>query len=391
MFWRPEVALLREAPFRKPGGRGFSVHASKSGHQIGPSQTYASLLLAWNGKPRDQLCATQGDALMPLHFVKVLVASVAVAVFSCHVSYAMWARTSDGPLGAQLADSGLENIRANESNGSSAGTEQASKSNNFENSISAESVERSNCALARAAAIHGIPLGFFTRLIRQESNFDTKAISRAGAQGIAQFMPATAHWRGLSNPFEPTQALLESARWLHELHEEFGNLGLAAAAYNAGPRRVKDWMAGRGQLPNETRAYVRIITGRTADDWRTTPSETGSLGAASGCGEVAKASLRSVERRSEHRSDEKTLAGIWAIQLISDASESRALSEYAGLQKRYRSVLGDRAPVIIKRPIGGRAPSSWYFIRVAESSHQKANQLCSRLKSVGGACLVSRN
>jgi hypothetical protein len=330
---------------------------------------------------------------MPLHFVKVLVASVAVAVFSCHVSYAMWARTLEGPPGAQLADSALENIRANESNGSAAGTEQTSKSISSEKSVNAESVERSSCApLARAAAIHGIPLAFFTRLIRQESNFDTKAISRAGAQGIAQFMPATAHWRGLLNPFEPTQALLESARWLHELHEEFGNLGLAAAAYNAGPRRVKDWMAGRGKLPNETRAYVRIITGRTADDWRTTPSETGSLAAASGCGEVAKASLRSVEHRSiEHRSDEKAPLGIWAIQLISDASETRALSEYAGLQKRYHSVLGDRAPVIIKRPIGGRAPSSWYFIRVAESSHQKANQLCSRLKSVGGACLVSRN
>ena len=332
---------------------------------------------------------------MPLQLVKlcmvasVMVASVAVAVFSCRVSYAMWARTSEDPPGAQLSDPGLENIRANESNGSSAVTEQASKSINSQNSI----VERSNCApLARTAAIHGIPLAFFTRLIRQESNFDTKAISRAGAQGIAQFMPATAHWRGLSNPFEPTQALLESARWLHELHEEFGNLGLAAAAYNAGPRRVKDWMAGRGKLPNETRAYVRIITGRTADDWRTTPSETGSLGAGSGCGEVAKASLRSVEHRSvEHRSVEKTPSSLWAIQLISDASESRALSEYAGLQRRYHSVLGDRAPVIIKRPLGGRAPSSWYLIRVAESSHQKADQLCSRLKSVGGACLVSRN
>jgi hypothetical protein len=84
-------------------------------------------------------------------------------------------------------------------------------------------------------------------------------------------------------------------------------------------------------------------------------------------------------------------SGIWAIQLIGDSSESRALLEYAGLQKRYHSVLGDRPPVIIKRPIGGRAPSNWYFIRVAESSHEKANQLCSRLKSVGGACLVSRN
>jgi hypothetical protein len=66
--------------------------------------------------------------------------------------------------------------------------------------------------LNSAAATHGLPLEFFTRLIRQESNFDPKSVSRAGAQGIAQFMPGTARWRGLSDPFEPTEALYESAR-----------------------------------------------------------------------------------------------------------------------------------------------------------------------------------
>jgi hypothetical protein len=121
--------------------------------------------------------------------------------------------------------------------------------------------------LNSAASTHGLPLEFFTRLIRQESNFDPNSVSRAGAQGIAQFMPGTARWRGLSNPFEPTEALYESARWLSELRNQFGNLGLAAAAYNAGPRRVRDWISGRGQLPRETRAYVRIITGRVAEEW----------------------------------------------------------------------------------------------------------------------------
>src|SRR6266849_5464895 len=116
--------------------------------------------------------------------------------------------------------------------------------------------------LNSAAATHGLPLEFFTRLIRQESNFDPNSVSRTGAQGIAQFLPGTARWRGLSDPFEPTEALYESARWLGELRDQFGNLGLAAAAYNAGPRRIRDWIAGRGQLPRETRAYVRIITGR---------------------------------------------------------------------------------------------------------------------------------
>lgn len=122
-------------------------------------------------------------------------------------------------------------------------------------------------SLQRAAATYGIPVDFFSRLIRQESNFDPNSVSRAGALGIAQFMPATARWRGLSDPFAPIEALNESARWLRELSDQFGNLGLAAAAYNAGPRRVRDWISGHGQLPNETRAYVRKITGRSADEW----------------------------------------------------------------------------------------------------------------------------
>ncbi len=69
-----------------------------------------------------------------------------------------------------------------------------------------------NClALAKAAAAHDLPLDFFVRLIRQESNFDPNSLSHAGAQGIAQFMPGTARWRGLADPFEPLQSNL--ATW----------------------------------------------------------------------------------------------------------------------------------------------------------------------------------
>ena len=131
-----------------------------------------------------------------------------------------------------------------------------------------------NCQLLEnAAAVHDLSLDFFVRLIRQESNFDPYSVSHKGAQGIAQFMPGTARWRGLADPFEPVQALHESARWLRELREQFGNLGLAAAAYNAGPRRVQDWLAGRGGLPEETRVYVRIITGRSVEEWSRGPVE----------------------------------------------------------------------------------------------------------------------
>jgi soluble lytic murein transglycosylase-like protein len=81
-------------------------------------------------------------------------------------------------------------------------------------------------------------------------------VSRAGAQGVAQFMPATARWRGLADPFDPVEAIAKSAKLLRDLRRDFGNLGLAAAAYNAGPARVRDWLAGRRGLPRETRPCV---------------------------------------------------------------------------------------------------------------------------------------
>jgi hypothetical protein len=81
-------------------------------------------------------------------------------------------------------------------------------------------------------------------------------------------MPVTAAERLLRNPFDPAQALAKSAEFLRELRTQFGNLGLAAAAYNAGPGRVRDWLAGKRTLLSETQAYVRIVTGRRAEGWR---------------------------------------------------------------------------------------------------------------------------
>jgi hypothetical protein len=121
--------------------------------------------------------------------------------------------------------------------------------------------------LAEAARSNDLPADFFIRLLYQESSFRPGAISSAGAQGIAQFMPETAADRGLDNPFDPLQAIPESARLLRDLSRRFGNLGLAAAAYNAGPKRVEDWLTKKGKLPQETQHYVKTITGWPADTW----------------------------------------------------------------------------------------------------------------------------
>src|SRR5260221_9675113 len=135
------------------------------------------------------------------------------------------------------------------------------------------STSASICLLVESAAqAHGLPFEFFARLIWQESRFKPNAVgpmTRSGqrAQGIAQFMPGTASERGLFDPFDPVSALPKSAEFLEELHANFGNLGLAAAAYNAGPRRVRDWLEGRGGLPAETWNFVIKITGRSAEEW----------------------------------------------------------------------------------------------------------------------------
>jgi hypothetical protein len=130
-----------------------------------------------------------------------------------------------------------------------------------------------------AATAHTLPVGYFLRLIRQESGFNPNSISAAGAQGIAQFMPATAFDRGLRDPFDPAEALPKSAELLNELRDQFGNLGLAAAAYNAGPERVHRWLAGKSQLPQETIDYVRVITGHDAVDWARSNDLAINLGA----------------------------------------------------------------------------------------------------------------
>jgi len=100
-------------------------------------------------------------------------------------------------------------------------------------------------------------------------------ITRGGrrALGIAQFMPGTAAERGLSEPLNPSEALPKSGEFLAALRDQFGNIGLAAAAYNAGPQRVRDFISGLQSLPEETRNYVRAITNRSVEDWATPAKE----------------------------------------------------------------------------------------------------------------------
>src|SRR4029078_11847073 len=117
-----------------------------------------------------------------------------------------------------------------------------------------------------------LPTEFFVRLIWQESRFRAGAIgprTRSGKQplGAAQSMPVRAAERNLLDPFNAIEALPKAAEFLKDLRSQFGNLGLAAAAYNAGPGRVRAWMGGTSAMRSHTRAYVLAVTGNSVEEW----------------------------------------------------------------------------------------------------------------------------
>lgn len=114
---------------------------------------------------------------------------------------------------------------------------------------------------ADAEERYGLPRGVLTAVARAESGFDANAVSRAGAQGLMQLMPATARGLGV-DPFDPPQAIDGAARLLASNLEAFGSLELALAAYNAGGGAVSRY----GGVPPfaETRNYVRRVTDELA-------------------------------------------------------------------------------------------------------------------------------
>ena len=244
--------------------------------------------------------------------------------------------------------------------------------------------------LVQAATDNELPIEFFTRLIWQESRFNPGAVSPKGAAGIAQFMPRTATERGLADPFEPLQALRESASYLRELRTTFrGNLGLAAAAYNAGPGRVEAWLAGHRSLPSETRAYVRIVTGHTADAWASQQQrQVSDIPRGVDCAELAK--LIPTGSRPRPALPPSAAWGPWGVQLAGNWSEGQVLATYEQIRRKYDNVLRDHLPLVLRARAGSRGASR-FIVRVSEKSRTNADALCAKLRAAGGACIVLRN
>lgn len=111
--------------------------------------------------------------------------------------------------------------------------------------------------VAAAACEAGVPVRLFDALVAHESRYQPFARSPAGAMGMAQLMPGTASYLGVSDPWNPVENLRGGARYLREQLDRYGSWHLALAAYNAGPGNVEK----HGGIPPfaETRSYVRTI------------------------------------------------------------------------------------------------------------------------------------
>jgi soluble lytic murein transglycosylase-like protein len=127
----------------------------------------------------------------------------------------------------------------------------------------ADAIEKWQSHINEASKRSGIPASWIRAVIAAESNGDPKAVSREGAMGLMQLMPAT--WDELravhrldSDPFDPRQNILAGTAYLKAMYDRFGYPGLFAA-YNAGPARYEEHLRTGKPLPAETRAYLEKL------------------------------------------------------------------------------------------------------------------------------------
>jgi hypothetical protein len=155
---------------------------------------------------------------------------------------------------------------------------------------------------------------------------------------------------------------------------------------------VRQWLAGDGPVPAQTRHYVAVITGRPIDDWKDAndgarevkPTDCGTLMAM--LERTPNAFVAALEQRVQQGATH-----IWGVQLAASFSRDKALTLYARAIKRFDAAFGDRDPMILRRLLRSRGTRPMYQVRIGADTRLEAERLCGRIRAAGGACLVQRN
>ncbi len=245
--------------------------------------------------------------------------------------------------------------------------------------------------IERNAAEHRLNVNFLARLLWKESRFEPAAVSPAGALGIAQFMPGTAEMYDLDDPFNPALAISRAAWYLASLTERFGNIGLAAVAYNGGENRAARFIAGQSNLPYETQDYVEAITGQNAWRWRDNPPREASL-------DLSLHPDMPFRPACEKMAGDRNLREFmvqprvfpWGVIVASHRSRPVAAQQVARLNRSLRPILGDKQVGYVRKKLRG-VPRAVYTAQIGYDSKSEANAFCLRLKRVGGRCIVLKN
>lgn len=245
-------------------------------------------------------------------------------------------------------------------------------------------------AIDRYAGHFSLPAAFLARLIWQESRFDPNAISPAGAQGIAQFMPSTARLRDLQDPFDPAEALGRSAQYLRHLELKFGNLGLAAAAYNGGEQRISNLVANRGGVAGETRAFVSIITGQSIDYWLVDPEPVDyalhpDMPFQAACADMAsRVAIPVIGAETGEWQP-------WGVLVAQNFSPDIARAAFMRMQSRHADLFDGHDLLFITGHNLSLGTRLRYSAQVGFPTRDDAQAFCNSLQDAGGNCLVQRN
>lgn len=246
--------------------------------------------------------------------------------------------------------------------------------------------------IERNAADHRLDPAFLARLLWKESRFEPSAVSPAGALGIAQFMPGTADLYSLDDPFNPAQAISKAAWYLAHLRDRFGNIGLAAVAYNGGENRAARFIAQATTLPYETVDYVESITGFSAHRWRDNPPPASELRLTLDPDQPFRAACeRMAGERRLREFNSQPPAMPWGVVVASHPSQAGAAQQVARLNRTLRPILTDGARVGYVRKRMNSMPRAVYTAQVGYASRDEATRFCNRFKSLGGRCIVLKN